>query len=122
MLILTGVIGVFLQVINLQRRKQLLLGAPPGSIATAIALTSRSGFGELLLPYDDEVTLQKKLEGLRFRLDKRTGAIIAEAETEKPQDTLSDEVSLRLSLLKKETSISSMSSSDLAYATASGTI
>ena len=96
-LILTGVVGLFLQIITRQRRRELLLAAPPGSIASAVALTSRSGFGELLLPYDDEVTLEKKLDGLRFRLDKRTGAIVAEAENEKPQAMVSDGV--RLSLL-----------------------
>ncbi|KAF8966175.1 hypothetical protein BDZ97DRAFT_1809872 [Flammula alnicola] len=77
-LIMTGVIGVFLHVRHRAQRRRLLLATPPGSIASVVALTSRSGFGELLLPYDDELTLEKKLDGLRFRLDRRTGAILAD--------------------------------------------
>lgn len=75
---LIGLIGVFLHIFNRRQRKRLLLAAPPGSIAAIVSLTSRSGFGELLLPYDDEKTLERKLDGLRFRLDRRTGAILAE--------------------------------------------
>lgn len=77
-LVTTGIIGVFLHIIHRRSRKCLLLATPPGSIASVVALTSRSGFGELLLPYDDELTLEKKLNGLRFRLDRRTGAILAD--------------------------------------------
>jgi hypothetical protein len=58
----------------------LLLAAPPGSLASAIALTSRSGFGVRLVPYDDELALKEKLNDLRFRLDERTGAILADSE------------------------------------------
>ena len=77
-LILTGFVGIFLQVISWQKRKQLLLAAPPGSIASSIALTSLSGFGTRLVPYDNEHGLKEKLDDLRFRLDKRTGAIVAD--------------------------------------------
>ena len=41
-------------------------------------MTSRSGFGDLLLPYDDTPTISRKLRGLKFRLDPRTGAIVAD--------------------------------------------
>ncbi len=41
-------------------------------------MTSHSGFGQLLVPYDSEKNIEDKLKGLRFRLDKRTGAIVAE--------------------------------------------
>ncbi|KAJ3505074.1 hypothetical protein NLJ89_g7605 [Agrocybe chaxingu] len=79
-LIFTGIGGIVIQVILRNKRKKLLLAAPPGSIAAVVALTARSGFGELLLPYDDELTLERKLDGLRFRLDRRTGAILAEED------------------------------------------
>ena len=59
-------------------RRNLWLTARPGSIAASVALTSRSGFGELLLPYDDRATMSRKLTGLRFYLDQRTGAILAD--------------------------------------------
>jgi len=125
LLILTGLIGTFLQVISRRRIKKLLLAAHPGSIASAIALTSRSGFGELLLPYDDELTLEKKLDGLRFRLDKRTGAIVAdEVETERSMGRGSDDDATSSLLNSSRTlrpSMWSSSSSDLAYAIASGT-
>ncbi|KAJ6617982.1 hypothetical protein B0H10DRAFT_2031581 [Mycena sp. CBHHK59/15] len=74
----TGFLGVFLHLINRRQRRNLFLATPPGTIAAATALTARSGFGELLLPYDDLPTIEKKLDGLRFRLDKRTGAIVAD--------------------------------------------
>jgi len=74
-----GIFGVLLHIIHRRARENLLLAAPPGSIASVVALTSHSGFGELLLPYDDELTMKKKLDGLRFRLDGRTGAIVADS-------------------------------------------
>lgn len=80
-----------------RQRQTLKLAAPPGSLASAIALTSRSGFGELLYPYDDEATLEKKLEGLRFRLDQRTGAILAEDfDSEAPDGMGRDDAMLSL--------------------------
>lgn len=78
MLILTGLIGLPLMVRHRVQRRRLLLATPPGSIASIVALTGRSGFGELLLPYDDALTLERRLDGLRFRLDARTGAIVAD--------------------------------------------
>jgi len=71
-------------------RRKLLLTSAPGSIAATVALTSRSGFGELLHPYDDEGTITRKLSGLRFYLDQRTGAILAddaEDDNDVPDDT-----------------------------------
>ncbi|KAF8803177.1 hypothetical protein BYT27DRAFT_7196060 [Phlegmacium glaucopus] len=122
LLILTGFIGIFLHVINRNKRKRLLLATPPGSIASIISLTSRSGFGELLLPYDDELTMEKKLDGLRFRLDKTTGAILAdEVETDRTQRMLSDDPTISL-LGTPSTLRQSMSSSDLAFAIAVGKI
>lgn len=78
MLILTAFAGIYAQLLHRRQRLRLLLATPPGSIASITALTSQSGFGHLLNPFDDSATLEKKLDGLRFRLDKRTGAIVAE--------------------------------------------
>lgn len=69
-------------VLHRNQRKKLRLSAEPGSIAATMALTARSGFGTLLTPYDGELTMEKRLEGLKFGLDKRTGAIIAESDDE----------------------------------------
>jgi hypothetical protein len=72
--------------------RNLWLTAPPGSIAAIVSLTSHSGFGDLLVPYDDENSMRRKLDGLKFRLDNRTGAILAEDDgsdvTLGPDDTM----------------------------------
>ncbi|EGN97443.1 hypothetical protein SERLA73DRAFT_75127 [Serpula lacrymans var. lacrymans S7.3] len=78
LLIVIGIIGLALHTIHRRLRRHLRLTSPPGSIAAIVSLTSRSGFGELLLPYDDEKSISQKLTGLTFRLDGRTGAIVSE--------------------------------------------
>lgn len=77
-LLVIGIIGITVHVIHYRQRRNLRLTSPPGSIAAVVSLTSRSGFGDLLVPYDDERSIKQKLSGLRFRLDRRTGAILAE--------------------------------------------
>ncbi|EKM82087.1 hypothetical protein AGABI1DRAFT_55238 [Agaricus bisporus var. burnettii JB137-S8] len=77
-LVLVGLSGLIVHIINYRQRRRLLLTTPPGTIASITALTVRSGFGNLLLPYDNTKELDKKLKGIRFRLDKRTGAIVAD--------------------------------------------
>ncbi|KAJ7827699.1 hypothetical protein B0H13DRAFT_1917529 [Mycena leptocephala] len=78
LLFVSGFISVWLHLVNRQQRRSLFLAAPPGTIAAAVSLTSRSGFGDLLSPYDDLAMMEKKLDGLRFELDKRTGAILVD--------------------------------------------
>ena len=75
---LMGAAGAIFHFISRRERRKLLLATRPGSIAAIVALTSRSGWGELLLPYDDEDSMAEKLDTLRFGLDARTGAIVAE--------------------------------------------
>ena len=41
-------------------------------------LTAHSGFGKLMLLYDDQVELARALEPLHFCLDRRTGAVIVD--------------------------------------------
>lgn len=79
--LLTGAVGTVVHIIHRTMRRGIYLTAPPGSIAAIVSLTSHSGFGDDLLPYDDQETITGKLHGLRFRLDDRTGAIVAD-ETE----------------------------------------
>jgi hypothetical protein len=91
-LILLGIAlaGLCVHVSHGRVRRKLLLTSAPGSIAATVAMTSRSGFGELLHPYDDEATIRSKLSGLRFYLDQRTGAILAddvEDDNDVPDDT-----------------------------------
>ncbi|KAK0470651.1 hypothetical protein IW261DRAFT_1573086 [Armillaria novae-zelandiae] len=78
LLFVIGFIGTFLHIINLRQRRHLFIASPPGSIGGIVSMTSHSGFGQLLVPYDSEKNIEQKLKGLRFRLDKRTGAIVAE--------------------------------------------
>ncbi|TFK63948.1 hypothetical protein BDN72DRAFT_802770 [Pluteus cervinus] len=79
-LIFVGIVGIGIHILNRKQRRNLSMASPPGTIATIISLTSRSGFGELLLPYDNEKVIERKLSGLRFRLDRRTGAILADED------------------------------------------
>ncbi|KAK0447415.1 uncharacterized protein EV420DRAFT_1276276 [Desarmillaria tabescens] len=78
LLFVIGFIGTFLHIINRRQRRHLFIASPPGSIGGIVSMTSHSGFGQLLVPYDSEESIERKLTGLRFRLDKRTGAIVAE--------------------------------------------
>jgi len=75
-----GLLGLVVHFIHRRTRRKLWLTSPPGSIAAIVSLTSRSGFGELLFPYDDEQRMNNNLAGLTFRLDRRTGAIVAEED------------------------------------------
>lgn len=77
-MIVIGISALIVHFFHLQSRRKIWLTSPPGSIAAIVSLTSRSGFGELLLPYDDESKMHNKLGGLKFHLDERTGAIIAD--------------------------------------------
>ncbi|TDL20471.1 hypothetical protein BD410DRAFT_872067 [Rickenella mellea] len=86
-LITVGIMGLSLVTWFRHERKRIYLHAFPGSIAAALALTSRSGFGELLVPYDTRWTMKTKLDGLRFSLDSRTGAIIADDDVKEDRET-----------------------------------
>ncbi|KAJ7588733.1 hypothetical protein C8J56DRAFT_1077970 [Mycena floridula] len=72
-----GILGLVLHLVNRRQRRRILLINPPGTIASAVALTAHSGFGQRLLPYDNADTMLKKLRNFRFHLDRRTGAIVA---------------------------------------------
>lgn len=128
-LMLTGFAGMFLHVKNRSQRKQVHLATQPGSIAATVSLTSRSGWGELLTPYDDIVALEKKMEGMKFTLDKRTGAIVAEEAAGPPAGPvlplrLSEEFDIQMSLMGKyepSPGVETMESSSFAaFQTAAG--
>ncbi|KIK92516.1 hypothetical protein PAXRUDRAFT_829886 [Paxillus rubicundulus Ve08.2h10] len=80
LLIVIGLLGLVVHFLHERARRNLWLTSPPGSIAAIVSMTSRSGFGELLLPYDDERRMKNNLSGLKFCLDRRTGAIVAEED------------------------------------------
>ncbi|KAF5375917.1 hypothetical protein D9615_008257 [Tricholomella constricta] len=120
LLILTGAIGLVVHVLHQRDRKKLLLTTPPGTIAAIMSRTSRSGFGELLLPYDDEKTLEQKLSGLTFRLDRRTGAIVADDDGTERAGLGPDDAMLSLLGQGHLRDTASSSSSHLAYQAATG--
>jgi hypothetical protein len=63
---------------HVRQRRDIYLTQLPGSIGSAVALTSHSGFGQLLMPYDDRAACSRALAPFRFCLDRRTGAIIVD--------------------------------------------
>jgi uncharacterized membrane protein len=80
LLAITSIMTTILHVKHRRARKNLFLTHCPGSIASTVAMTGRSGFGEILVPYDTQETIKEKLGPLRFRLDARTGAILADSD------------------------------------------
>jgi hypothetical protein len=126
LLILTGIVGIYLHAVNRRQTKNIHLAVLPGTIAGTVSLTSRSGWGELLTPYDDILVLEQKLDDLRFTLDKRTGAIIADDYRSEPMrrtdtpDAMSNDQDLRMSLMTKVESPAPESSSFAAFSTAAG--
>ncbi|KAF8132440.1 hypothetical protein EV363DRAFT_1216054 [Boletus edulis] len=92
LMIAIGFVGFGVHYLHRRARRRLWLTSPPGSIGAIVSLTSRSGFGQFLLPYDDERKMQERLGGLTFCIDERTGAIVAEEDFGAVES--SDEVAL----------------------------
>jgi hypothetical protein len=67
-----------LQYMHFRERRDIHLAHCPGSIGSALALTAHSGFGGLLLPYDNMEEFSRALASFRFCLDRRTGAIVVD--------------------------------------------
>ncbi|KAH9005494.1 hypothetical protein EDB86DRAFT_2878526 [Lactarius hatsudake] len=76
--LLTAAVVFFLHFWHSLERRDIYLAHPPGSIGSAVALTSHSGFGELLMLHGNTATFSRALSRLRFRLDRRTGAIVVD--------------------------------------------
>ncbi|KAJ7271966.1 hypothetical protein B0H12DRAFT_1228827 [Mycena haematopus] len=79
-LALIGFSALFLHIAHSRHRRRFFLAASPGSIAHIISMTAHARFGEKLYPYDDDETLARKLAGLSFSLDPRTGAVVADRD------------------------------------------
>ncbi|KAF7338148.1 hypothetical protein MVEN_02039600 [Mycena venus] len=77
-LVLIGFSALFIHILHSRQRRRFFLAAAPGSIAHIISMTAHARFGEKLYPYDDDETLARKLAGLSFGLDPRTGAVVAD--------------------------------------------
>ncbi|KAJ7444923.1 hypothetical protein FB451DRAFT_74483 [Mycena latifolia] len=79
-LTLIGLSALLLHIAHSRQRRRFFLAASPGSIAHIISMTAHARFGEQLYPYDDDETLARKLAGLSFSLDPRTGAVVADRD------------------------------------------
>ena len=93
---LMGTAGAVIHFLSRRERRRLLLATMPGTIAAVVSLTSRSGWGELLLPYDDRENLTEKLSTHKFGLDPRTGAIVVDDAGTSSAETSQDEIKLGL--------------------------
>jgi hypothetical protein len=90
-----------LHYLHFRERRDIYLAHPPGSIGSALALTAHSGFGELLLPYDNMEAFSRALAPFRFCLDRRTGAIVVDDNSiayagEMPAPPVRDETMMTL--------------------------
>ncbi|TFY67392.1 hypothetical protein EVJ58_g1660 [Rhodofomes roseus] len=77
-LLTVGIVGMIVHLLHRHARRDLYLTAPPGSIGASMALAFHAGFGASLTPYDDGESIGRKLRSMRFSMDRRTGAILAE--------------------------------------------
>lgn len=104
LLIAIGLIGIAIHLAHRHVRRRVHLVTHPGTIGSVVALTSHSGFGELLYPFDDKRTIRRKLAHLRFSLDRRTGAIVAdEIEPDAHHDDETDAEKVELSKISSRT-------------------
>jgi hypothetical protein len=99
--VLVAGVTFMLHSLHVRQRRDIYLTHMPGSIGSAVALTSHSGFGQLLMPYDDRAACSRALAPLRFCLDRRTGAIVVDDSTT-PADTDNMEMA-SLAAVKDET-------------------
>lgn len=88
LLIIIGLTGLVVGILHWRERRQFFLAAAPGTIGSAVCLTSHSGFGQLLYPYDTQEAMESKMQGLRFGLDERTGAILTYDHYGAPTDVM----------------------------------
>ncbi|KAJ6589239.1 hypothetical protein B0H19DRAFT_923038, partial [Mycena capillaripes] len=72
-----GFSALILHLVHMRQRRRFFLAASPGSIAHIMSLGAHARFPERLYPYDDDDDILRKLKGLKFSLDPRTGAIVA---------------------------------------------
>jgi hypothetical protein len=105
-----------LHYLHFKQRREIYLAHPPGSIGSAVALTARSGFGELLLPYDDVAAFSRALAPFRFCLDRRTGAIVVDDSSiayagELPVQAVRDET--MMTLIRKDPPLQRKDSSEV---------
>lgn len=80
MLSAIGFSALLIHLVHSRQRRRFFLAASPGSIGHIISLAAHARFAERLYPYDDDDEILRKLASLRFSLDPRTGAIVADSD------------------------------------------
>jgi hypothetical protein len=73
-----GIALIVIHVLHYRMRRDVYLPMPPGCLGLTVGQSARSGFGNLLYPYDSREQMLSKLAGLRFALDRRTGAVVVD--------------------------------------------
>ena len=103
LLIFMAVSMSILQWVHRKERRRLFLAGPPGSIASDVSLTSSAKFGLLLNAGDTQKDMRRKLQGMRFGIERATGQIIVEKESSVssyvPEDVRYPSEDVRASLL-----------------------
>ncbi|KAJ7510053.1 hypothetical protein B0H11DRAFT_2414613 [Mycena galericulata] len=108
-LALIALSALFLHITHSRQRRRFFLAASPGSIAHIISMTAHARFGEKLYPYDSDETLARKLAGLSFSLDPRTGAVVADRDVGPVTVPLGHVMPYRLSDTRPRASTSALS-------------
>ena len=80
LLILTILLTAVIHIHHYRLRRKLFLSTAPGTIGSAVSLTSQARFGALLNATDSRHDMSRKLKGLRFGNDPNTWQIIVEGE------------------------------------------
>jgi hypothetical protein len=65
-------IGTIVQLLHRADRRDLPLGLPPGTIASAVSVGGQTGVGAVLSGRQKEEDVQQALGNRRFRMDPRT--------------------------------------------------
>ena len=79
-LIVFGILGVVIHFLHKSEREPLILQHSPGTIASAVAITSDSDFGQLIHGHQRTEDIIQALRDKRFRIDRTTGKIVVEGE------------------------------------------
>jgi hypothetical protein len=72
--------GTIIQILHRGDRRDLRLGHPPGTIASAVALGGQTDVGAVLAGRQREDDMMEALADKRFRIDPRTMRIVMKGE------------------------------------------
>ncbi|KZT34086.1 hypothetical protein SISSUDRAFT_318122 [Sistotremastrum suecicum HHB10207 ss-3] len=79
-LVILGCLGFIVHLYHKKLREPLALHHSPGTIASAVAITANSDFGNLMHGKQQEKEIVQALRNKRFKLDRSTGKIVLDRE------------------------------------------